>query len=122
MRCLMGVALAGLCTLGVPGCLVVSNSQTQYSGRYISESRLERIEPGRSTADDVLDELGEPTTRTGNPDGSEVWRYEYTKTKSSRGTVFLLFAGSNRTETNGEVQVTLQDGVVKRVWRDARGA
>jgi outer membrane protein assembly factor BamE (lipoprotein component of BamABCDE complex) len=105
-----------------PGCLVVSKSNTRYSGHYVSPSRLDRIEPGRTTADEVLEELGEPMSRTEHTDGSEVWRYEYTKTTSNHGAVFLIFAGSSRKEASGEVQVTVKDGVVQRVWQGTRGA
>lgn len=122
MRCLMGAALAGLCVLGMPGCLIVSKSNTRYAGHYVSASRLEKIEAGRSTADEVLDALGEPTHRTEGADGSEVWRYEYTKTTSNSGAVFLIFAGSSRKETSGEVQITVKDGVVQRIWQGTRGA
>ncbi len=121
MKRAMAAAFAA-CIPAMAGCLVVRESDTRYSGDYISASRLECIEPGRTTAEEVLEQLGEPTQRTPRDDGSEVWRYEYTQTKSSSGAVFLIFAGSSRKEVSGEVQVTVRDGVVQRVWRETRGA
>lgn len=99
------------------GCLVSSRSRTEYSGRYISETGLARIEPGKSTPDFVRATLGEPTTKTELDDGA-LWRYEYTKTTSGSGTVFLLFAGSNHTEKSGAVCIRFRDGIVAEKWRD----
>lgn len=101
---------------GLVGCLVNSRESTHSSGRYVSPSRLERIDPGRSTGDDVLSLLGEPSSRRENADGSETWRWTYRRTRTSSG--HFLFGSSRRTETDGLVAVMLQDGVVADVWRD----
>lgn len=110
---------AGLLFAGaaLAGCLVSSRESTQYSGRYVSPSRLERIEPGRSTADDVLNMLGDPSSQRENADGSETWRWSYRKTRTSSGHFLFLFGSSSRTETDGLVAITLKDGVVTDIRR-----
>ncbi|MFM9997080.1 MAG: hypothetical protein ACKVU4_14925 [Phycisphaerales bacterium] len=100
------------------GCLIGSSSHTTYSGRYVSGSDLDRVVPGYTTGDEVLDLLGEPSSRREDDDGSELWRWTYRKTHSSHGHVLLLFSGRSRTETNGAVSVTLRDGVVCTARRE----
>lgn len=115
------IGLAGGVLLLTPvlgGCLVGSSNRTTYSGRYVSPSALDRVEPGYTTQDEVLDLLGEPSSRREHDDGSELWRWAYRKTHSSRGHVLLLFSSSSRTETNGAVSVTLHDGVVTELRRE----
>jgi outer membrane protein assembly factor BamE (lipoprotein component of BamABCDE complex) len=102
----------------VPGCLVTSQSRTEYSGRYVGPETFERVQEGKSSQEFVRATLGEPTCRTPLSDGTEVWKWEYQKTHSGSGTVFLLFGGSDRTEHPGAAYVTFKDGVVARKWRD----
>ena len=117
-RTILFLAGLTLAAATMQGCLVSSRSKTEYSGRYISESGLSRIEKGKSKADFVLATLGEPTTKSKLDENGEIWKYEYTKTTSGSGTVFLLFAGSNHTEKTGSVNIQFKDGVVSEKWRD----
>lgn len=112
------VPIALIAAAAMPGCLISSRSNTAYSGRYISESGLSRIQVGKSKPDFVQATLGEPTSKSELDDGGEIWRYEYTKTTSGSGTVFLLFSGSNHTEKSGSVCIRFRDGVVAEKWRD----
>jgi outer membrane protein assembly factor BamE (lipoprotein component of BamABCDE complex) len=107
--------------LAMTGCLVTSHSRTDYSGRYISNGRLDAIERGDS-ADLVIETLGEPSDRNSRDDGSEVWAWRYTRTKSSSGTVLLLFSGRSSNRTEGAAYVQLRDGVVEKRWHEWYGS
>lgn len=113
---LTSILAAALC--GMQGCLINSHSSTSYTGRFISPTALEKIEVGKTKTDFVKATLGEPTCRSTLDDGSEVWRYDYKKTTSGSGTVFLLFNGDNHTEKQGSTYVMFKDGVVAEKWRD----
>lgn len=111
----VGLVAAGL---GSSGCLIHSRSRTQYSGKQVGEATFDRIEEGKSTPEFVLATLGEPTRKTPLSDGTEVWKWEYRKTQSSSGSVFLLYGGSGHSEHEGAAFVTIKDGVVSKKWRD----
>lgn len=115
-----GVALiAGAVGLFVPGCLIHSDDHESFSGRYVSENSLRNIEPGSTRRDFVLATLGEPTARTPLDAGGEIWRWDYTRSKSSEGSVFLLFHGDSDSTTQHHVYVSFKtDGTVDKVWRD----
>jgi outer membrane protein assembly factor BamE (lipoprotein component of BamABCDE complex) len=110
------IALSALPLLS--GCLISSHSSTEFSGRYIGAETMAQIEPGKTKEDFVVATIGTPTTKTKLEDGSEVWKYEYSKKTSGNGTVFLLLNSSNSTEKEGAVYVILKDGVVQKAWRD----
>lgn len=61
--------------------------------------------------------LGEPDHKSTADDGTEIWKWSYTETRSSSGHIFLLFGGNSRRETNGHAFVEFKDGVVINKWR-----
>ncbi len=114
----LGAVVVAAALGAMPGCLINSHSSTSISGRYISDSSLDRVEVGKTKQDFVKATLGEPTCRSTLDDGSEVWRWDYKKTTSGNGTVFLLFSGDNHNEKQGSTYVMFKDGVVSEKWRD----
>lgn len=114
MRMLLIVPVALL----LPGCLINSSSRTEYSGRYLSPAAVSQIEPGETKRDFVLATIGEPTTKTTLDDGSEIWKWEYRKTRSSSGSVFLLLNSDSQTRSEGATFVVFRDGVVEKVWQE----
>jgi hypothetical protein len=113
---LLIVPVAAALLLG--GCLINSSSKTEYSGRYLSPAAVSQIEPGETRQDFVLATIGEPTTKTALDDGSEIWKWEYRKTRSSSGSVFLLLNSDNQTRSEGATYVVFRDGVVEKVWQE----
>ena len=109
------IALA-LALTAVSGCLVSSASKTTYSGTRVPESTFEQIKAGSTTMGWVNATLGAPTSKAKTGD-DEVWKYIYTETTDSTGTVFLLFAGSTSKENTGAVYIEFRDGVVINKWR-----
>ncbi len=114
---LIAAALASsLCIL--PGCLIAGSSDTKMSGAYIGPSTFGEIEPGVTKVDWIRAVMGEPTSKATLDDGSEIWKWAYTRKHRSSGGVFLLVGGSNRTEEQGATFVQIRNGVVERAWRD----
>lgn len=120
MRYARPVAAAAIASsmLVLPGCLISGSSDTKMSGAYIGPSTFEEIEPGVTKVDWVNAVLGKPTSRATLDDGSEIWKWSYTRKHSSSGGVFLLVGGSSRSEEQGATYVQVRDGVVERAWRD----
>ncbi len=113
------VALGSVATL-TPGCLVAGSSKTYESGRYIGRDTIKRVKPGETDKNWVRAVLGEPSSMTyaGEQHGAEIWRYESRKVHKSGGSVFLLFHGSDRTETTRTVYIQFDGDVVEDVWSD----
>lgn len=112
----IAVLVAALAAL--PGCLISSNSRTEYSGRYIGPETFAQIQPGTTNREFVLATLGEPSGKTPLSDGSEIWKWEYRKTKSGTGAVFLLLNSSDHTESVGATYVEIKNDLVTKAWRE----
>ncbi|MCP3917947.1 MAG: outer membrane protein assembly factor BamE [bacterium] len=102
----------------LPGCLIGSSTDTDYSGRYISEDTIQEVQPGASK-DFVLELCGEPTSRIDSGGGAELWKWEYSQETASSGSVFLLLGSSKTSKSEGAVWVKFEDERVVRAWRDA---
>lgn len=119
MRAASILAASLVASLAVlPGCLISGSSDTKISGQYVGPATFNEIEPGVTTVDWVRGVLGEPTTKTSLADGSEIWKWSYTRKRSSAGGVFLLIGSSSAEETVGATFVQIKDGVVVKAWRD----
>jgi hypothetical protein len=104
--------------LVLPGCLISGSSDTKMSGAYVGPSTFGEIEPGVTTVDWVCAVMGEPTSKATLDDGSQIWKWAYTRKHSSAGGVFLLVGGSSKSEEQGATFVQMKDGVVVKAWRD----
>ena len=98
-------------------CLISSDSATSVSGRYVSEQTLATIEPGKSS-DYVASVLGEPTQKNTLPDGTEIWKWCYSKTTSSKTAVIFLIGSKADVTSEHTTFVEIKDGVVVKAWRD----
>lgn len=103
------------------GCLVTSSNTTTESGIRVSEATLSQVEPGRTTEAWLIALLGEPSSRVAVKDrpGQEILRYDFSRVEASGGSVFLIFGGSSRRETNQRVFFEVTDGVVTRHWQES---
>ncbi len=113
-RLATAVALAAAASAG--GCLFSSHSVVRRTGTDVPAATFDQVQPGQTTAAWVAATLGEPTTR--HREGrDEVWTYAFTEHVDSDGYVFLIFGGSNVTDTTRRAFVEFQDGTVVRKWR-----
>lgn len=98
------------------GC-VATKSDVHYSG--INNSQLRQIERGKTTKDQLLAIVGEPTEETMTEDGTEVLRYKCTEKKDN---TFAMFpppiAIEDKKETEHTIVFKLKDGIVQRYWKE----
>jgi hypothetical protein len=113
LAAVLGMTLAG----GVGGCLVSHHQNETRTGRWVPENTFNEIKPGETSAAWVRATLGEPSEKNRIDDHSEIWKWSYSQVTSKDGYVFLIFAGSNRTETPGAAYIEVKDGIVVRKWR-----
>lgn len=110
--------LALLLVALLPGCLIGSSSKTEHTGRYVSEETMREIEPGASK-EFVLALCGEPSERIRGAGGAEFWKWSYSQTTDSSGSVLFLISSSSQKKAEGTVWVKFEDDAVVRVWRDS---
>lgn len=115
-RTLLAFAAASA-LLALPGCLVTSSSATAYSGNRVEPAAEAGVTLHRTTVDQTVAMLGEPTSRTGGDDGEEILTWEWTRKSASSGRVFLLFGGSSKTTQDHALHIAFKDGVAVRKWR-----
>ena len=98
------------------GC-VATQSDVHYSG--VENSQLRQIESGRTTKDQLLAIVGEPTEESMTEDGSEILRYRCIEKKDNK---FAMFPPPIAIEDKKEIEHTvvfkLKDGIVQRHWKE----
>lgn len=111
--------LAPACISTLGGCLVSGGSKQDVKGRYISPTTIGQLEPGVTTADNVRGLLGEPSSKVASSDGGEIWRWDYSKSTASAGTVLFLFSGADCKTDRVTTFAKVRDGVLVQLWQDA---
>ncbi len=99
------------------GCLISSHSAESFTGTKVSDATFNQIEPGVTTEKWIRGTLGEPTLKTKLEDGSDLWKWQYSKVKSSGGAILFVFGGSSTSTTAGAAYVQMKDGIVTKRWR-----
>ena len=61
--------------------------------------------------------LGEPNSKRKLEDGTEIYRYVYTKQTTKDAVVFLLLTSYDMMDERSELFVEIKDGVVQSFWR-----
>ncbi len=118
LRRTAGPLAACILVAALSACSIIeSDKHTSFTGNYVPADALSQIKVGESTPSYVEAVLGEPTSRTDLEDGSAIWRWDYTETRSSDGSLFLVFDGESSTTKKRSTYVEFRDGVVARKWR-----
>jgi len=106
----------GMTSVLLAGC-VATESNVHYSG--VVNSQLRQIKSGRTTRDQLLAIVGEPTEESMTEDGSEILRYKCIEKKDNR---FAMFPPPIAIEDTKEIEHTvvfkLKDGIVQRHWKE----
>lgn len=114
------IGMAGvLGSVGLGGCLVGGSSETRVTGAYIGPQTVAAVRPGETRAEGVVAMFGEPSNKSTLEDGSELWRWDYTRSSKGGGYVFLIAASRHRDEVSSRTFVQLKEGVVTKVWQDS---
>ena len=107
------LALTSVLTVG---CIVCSND-VHYSG--VEDSKLREIEPGQTTIEQLIENLGEPTEQYTDEKGSEILRYRCTKRTENEFVMIppVIVTEENRTSEH-MVAFEVRDGIVRRYWKE----
>jgi hypothetical protein len=101
------------------GCLLTSSNTTDESGVRVGTGTLRQIDVGRTTSDWLMATLGPPTSRNKVRGELEILGYDHQVVKKSKGSIFLLFAGTSEKIEKSTTYFELSDGVVTRYWTES---
>lgn len=109
----MRIAIALLLVIAVIGCTTVTDGAfKQINGHPIDYANLDRLAENRSTVQDAIGLLGEPTSRTTQASNVEIFEYRSMKKRESVETT-LGVAGSRSSQTFEEiVSLTFRNGTL----------
>lgn len=107
--------------LVLTGC-ISGRSDVRYGpkGPAVGAETLRQIQVGSTSKEWVLGTLGEPTSQTQTPEGTEILRYVYTKMVDSDFCVFLLLNFDDKREDCTVLYFEITNGIVTRYWREQR--
>jgi outer membrane protein assembly factor BamE (lipoprotein component of BamABCDE complex) len=108
---------ATIACAGLPGCLVVHQTDTTISGTKISPATFAQIEPGKSMAF-VVGLLGEPSIKVKMDGGGELWKWRYSETRKDNSGLIFVFISKDETKTEKTCCVEFTEGVVTKVWSE----
>ncbi|MEX0875969.1 MAG: hypothetical protein WD114_00795 [Phycisphaerales bacterium] len=104
--------------LAIPGCLISSNKSTRIDGAYVHPGTVTQIRLHQTTAAETEEIMGAPSFKNTHDDGAETWTWNWTESKDSSGSLFLVFGGSSEKTVTESVHVQFKNGVVVKKWRD----
>ena len=118
MRNTVIISLVCVCLL-TSGCLVMGGKSINYGpqGAMVSTETLDHIERGQTSKAKLISLLGEPTSKETPVEGTEIYKYTYTKKKSSGVALFLIFAIGDSEEQRNELFFEIKDDVVVDWWK-----
>lgn len=114
------LAVLMIMLMSLSGCLISHRSHTYQVSpdRPILKSDLEKIEPGVTTEEWVLNSFGTPTNTRHLKDNAEILLYETINKTERKLSLFLIFSTESSEETRETVSFEIKDGVVQRYWID----
>ena len=89
-------------------------------GKKVNEADVLKIEPGKTTKEQVVQYLGQPASKTTTSNGCEIWTYIHGSTKVRPETYIPIvgaFAGGADTASESFIVNFSQDGKVKDYQR-----
>jgi outer membrane protein assembly factor BamE (lipoprotein component of BamABCDE complex) len=103
--------------LGQACVMISTGGHEEVSGQYVSAETLAQIQPG-STQEYVMSLLDEPTTKTVLSDGTEIWKWTYSSTASSRSSLLFVLNAEKNTKRHHNSYIQFEGGLVTKAWRD----
>jgi len=100
------------------GCIVSTENTSQERGKKLKNSSLRKLEPGVTTKDWTVSVLGTPTSRSKLDNGTEVLKYEYSKTVNHELVIFLLLGSESEKTTRESVCLEFKDDILTRYWSE----
>jgi outer membrane protein assembly factor BamE (lipoprotein component of BamABCDE complex) len=115
---LIGICIALLCIALISGCAVGIDSTIRECGKKIGNTTLQQIAPGETTKDWVEMTLGQPSSKNKLNDGTEIYKYEYSKTVQKETFMIFIFGSDTETKTSQVVYIEIKDNIVKKYWTE----
>lgn len=115
------IVLCAVLGLVLSGC-ISSRSDVRYGekGPVVGGETLRQIRVGVTSREWLLGTLGEPTSETQTPNGTEILKYVYTKKVDSDLDVFIFLDFDDKREERTVLYFEIADGVVSRYWKEER--
>jgi outer membrane protein assembly factor BamE (lipoprotein component of BamABCDE complex) len=102
--------------LALSACVYVQDSHTHRKGSEVSQQTVAQIEPGKTTKEWVLTNLGTPDRIQAEKDGFEVYEYVSERHQRTESKFFLLFSiESDKTVDKKVTRVVLRNNVVESI-------
>jgi outer membrane protein assembly factor BamE (lipoprotein component of BamABCDE complex) len=102
--------------LALTACVYVQDSHTRDKGTEVSQQQVAKVEPGKTTKEWVLTNLGTPDRIHSEKDGLEVFEYISERTERSDSKFFLLFSvQSDKTISKKVTRVVMRNGIVESI-------
>jgi len=116
------VRIEGEVPVTIQGPIVVrldlQGATVEYSGTYVSEALMDRIQVNETTAEWISAVIGPPDSRSALSDGTEIWKWVYQPKGSQVSLLSLLGQDKDRPSPQPiTAYVRLRDGVVIDKWR-----
>lgn len=115
------IVLCAVLGLVLSGC-ISSRSDVSYGakGPVVGGETLRQIKAGVTTKEWLLGTLGEPTSETQTPEGTEILKYVYTKKVDSDLDVFIFLDFDDKREERTVLYFEITNGIVSRYWKEER--
>jgi outer membrane protein assembly factor BamE (lipoprotein component of BamABCDE complex) len=102
--------------LALTACVYVQDSHTRNKGTEVSQSQVAKVEPGKTTKEWILANLGTPDRIHAEKDGLEVFEYVSEQNQRSDHKFFLLFSvESDKVVSKKVTRVVMQNGIVDSI-------
>ncbi len=115
------VMVSLLCACGFAGgCFSAVSSRTiEPAGCAAHSDAVKQVIPGKTTAEWLLATMGKPTGKAPSPEGTEIYKYEYTETVRNQLHLLLLPGAEETVKTRKTLCFEVRDGVIQRCWRES---
>ncbi len=115
------IVLCAMFGFVLSGC-ISGRSDVSYGskGPVVGSETLRQIKVGSTSKEWLLGTLGEPTSETETPEGTEILKYVYTKKVDSDLDVFIFLDFDDKREERTVLYFELADGIVSRYWKEAK--
>ena len=113
-RVCVWIMIMSLCLI-IGGCLISTRHYTNQTspGREILKSQVEKITPGETTKEWLLQTFGMPTRQRTYDEGEETWEYERSYRTESEAHVFFIINTETVTRTRETLVIDIKDGIVQ---------
>jgi outer membrane protein assembly factor BamE (lipoprotein component of BamABCDE complex) len=112
----MNRLIALLPCLALTACVYVQDVHTHRKGSEVNQQTVAQLEPGKTTKDWVLTNLGTPDRIQADKDGMEVYEYIKERRQHVERKFILLFSiKSDETVSRTITRVVMRNGIVESI-------